>query len=146
MASEAGAEDSSKSVHTELFVVHPTLSPADISRILQMDAHVSHGVGEPRATPKGKLLGGIWPRTTWRHGVEVPIEDHRFAKHLVEFVANLKLRRSALAELRASGGQTTLVLQFLGNYFGDEIDRELVSEIAELGLSLGIEVFAAPQF
>src|SRR5215467_1791975 len=42
----------------ELFIVHPTLDPADISAALGMEAHSAHRVGDPRKTPKGTPLSG----------------------------------------------------------------------------------------
>jgi hypothetical protein len=42
----------------ELFIVHPTFDPADISEALGLEAHFAHRVGDRRRAPKGTLLPG----------------------------------------------------------------------------------------
>lgn len=59
----------------ELFVVHPTLHPADITAVLGLEAHVERRVGEPRRTPKGTPLPGTYRDTRWRHSVHHSVED-----------------------------------------------------------------------
>ena len=147
MSSErSDAEGDARRFDVELFVVHPTLGPSDISRALGLDAHVSHAVGKPRITPKGSALRGTYPDTRWRHTLRHTVRDQRFAAQLAEFVESLKSRREALAMLRASGGTTELIIQFLGDgYHGDAIGHETLSAIVELGLILGIECFVDPQ-
>jgi hypothetical protein len=147
MSSEAcSEEDDSRRFDVELFVIHPTLRPDDISQVLTLDAHFSKTVGEPRATPSGTPLSGTYRDTRWRHGVRNTVQDQHFADQLANFVESLKSRRKALVMLRASGGQTMLIVQFLGDgYLGDEISHETLSNIVELGLGLGIECFVVPQ-
>jgi hypothetical protein len=147
MSSETSdVEEDPRRFDVELFVVHPTLSPSDISRALGLDAHISHAVGQPRVTPKGNPLRGTYPDTRWRHTLRHTVRDQWFVAQLSEFVESLKSRREALAELRASGGKTELIIQFLGDgYFGDKIGHETLSAIVDLGLSLNIECFVVPQ-
>jgi hypothetical protein len=127
----------------DLFIVHPTLRPNEISRALNLVAHSSHAVGEPRKTPKGKSLAGVYTDTRWRHTRGYTVDEQWFADELAQFVANLRSRGEALAKLQAGGGMTALVVKFLGEgFFGDEIGHETLSAIVELGLSLEIECFA----
>ena len=46
------AGDTPRRFHVELFIVHPTLTPTDISAALGMEAHFAHRVGDRRKTPK----------------------------------------------------------------------------------------------
>jgi len=139
-------DEASRRFDIELFIVHPTLRPSEISKALSLVAHFSHAVGEPRKTPKGKRLSGAYTDTRWRHQRRYTVEEQWFGDELADFVENLRSRSEALAMLRATGGMTALIIQFLGDgYFGDEIGHETLSTIVELGLSLEIECFAVPQ-
>jgi hypothetical protein len=140
------AEEDENRFDLELFVIHPTLHPDDISRALDLDAHFTKTVGAPRTTPKGTPLSGTYADTRWRHRVRHAVPDQYFAEQLADFVERLKSRSEALAMLRETGGQTTLVVQFLGDGFlGDDISHKTLTVIVELGLSLGIECFTTPQ-
>jgi len=136
-------DEASRRFDIDLFIVHPTLRPNEISKALGLVAHTSHAVGEPRKTPKGKRLPGTYTDTRWRHQRRHTVEEQWFADELAGFVENLRPRGEALAMLRASGGMTTLIVHFLGEgHFGDEIGYDTLATIVELGLSLEIECFA----
>ena len=45
------ADDTARRFDVELFLVHPTSRPADISTALGMEAHLAHRVGDRRKTP-----------------------------------------------------------------------------------------------
>lgn len=56
---DADADESpSRRVDVELFIVHPTMSPAEITATLGIEADVAHRVGDLRKTPKGIPLEG----------------------------------------------------------------------------------------
>ena len=139
-------EGSQRRFDVELFIVHPTLAPTDITAALGLEAHVEHGVGEPRKTPKGTSLPGTYRDTRWRHSVRHSVEDQWFADRLTELVSRLMARKVFLAELKSTGGKASVIVQFLGDgYFGDEIPIETLAKLVELGLDLGIECFSVPQ-
>jgi hypothetical protein len=139
-------EEASRRFEIDLFIVHPTLRPSEISRALGLVAHSSHAVGEPRKTPKGKHLPGAYTDTQWRHKRRHTLDEQWFADELADFVENLRPRSEALAMLRATGGMTALIIHFLGEgHFGDEIGHDTLAAIVDLGLSLEIECFAVPQ-
>jgi hypothetical protein len=139
-------DEASRRFDIDLNVVHPTLRPSEISKALGLVAHVSHAVGEPRKTPKGKRLPGAYTDTRWRHKRRYTVEEQWFGDELADFVESLRPRSEALAMLRATGGMTALIIQFVGEgHFGDEIGYETLSTILELGLSLEIECFAIPR-
>lgn len=130
----------------ELFIVHPLLDPADISRALGMEGHFSHRVGEPRETPKETLLSGVYPDTRWRHSIRHTITEQWFAPAVTDFVARLEPHKEFLSSLRETGGSATVIIQFLGDgYLADNIPLTTLVKLGELGLSLGIECFMDPQ-
>jgi len=61
------AEAAPKRFDVELFIVHPTIDPAELTRTLGLEAHFVHCVGDQRKTPKGTLLPGTYSDTRWRH-------------------------------------------------------------------------------
>lgn len=130
----------------ELFIAHPSLDPADISRALGMVGHFSHRVGDRRITPMGTALAGVHLDTRWRYSVRHTVTQQWFASQLADFVARLEPHKQFLASLRETGGSTTLIIQFLGDgYLADNIPLATLAKLDGLGLSLGIECFVDPQ-
>jgi len=99
----------------ELFIVHPTVDPVDISRALGLEAHFSHRLGDRRKTPKGRVLSGNYPDTRWRHCIRHVVAEQHYASRVVEFVERLEAHREFFAKLRSTGGTARVVVQFLGD-------------------------------
>lgn len=130
----------------DLFIVHPTLDPAEITAALGLQASVEHRVGEPRKTPKGTPLPSNYRDTRWRHSVRYNVKNQWFADCLTSLVDRLTAHKAFLTNLRSTGGEAMVIIQFLGDgYFGDKVPRETLGKLIELGLDLGIECFAVPQ-
>jgi hypothetical protein len=129
----------------ELFVVHPSLDPGEISAALGLEAQVAHRVGDRRMTPKGTLLPGNYPDTRWRHSVEYSSIDRLFAREVAALVNRLKPHKAFFRSVRSTGGKAAICIQFLGEYFSDEIPRDLLAKLADPDLDLGIECFSGPQ-
>jgi hypothetical protein len=130
----------------ELFIVHPSLDPAEISRAFWMEGHFTHRVADQRKTPKGTLLPGVYSDTRWRHSIRHTVTQQWFASGVIGFVERLEPHKEFLASLRETGGSATLIIQFLGDaYLGDDIPTTTLVKLGELGLSLGIECFMDPQ-
>jgi hypothetical protein len=89
----------------ELFIVHPSLDPADISRALGMEGHSSRRAGDQRKTPKGTLLSGVYPDTRWRHSIRHTVTEQWFASEVEGFVGDLNLTRSFLRALERQADQ-----------------------------------------
>ncbi|WP_393991934.1 DUF4279 domain-containing protein [Xanthobacter oligotrophicus] len=129
----------------ELFIVHPTLDPAEITAALGLQASIGHGVEEPRKTPKGTPLLGNYQDTRWRHSVRYDVKDQWFADRLTNLVDRLVPHKAFLVNLRTTGGRASVIVQFLGDgYLGDQVPRETLGKLVELGLDLGIECFSVP--
>lgn len=136
----------SRRVDVELFIVHPTISPAEISTELGLEPHFAHRVGDPRKTPKGTLLGGQNPDTRWRYCIRYELEDQWFAYKIAELVETLMPHKAFFRLVRASGGTSQIIIQFLGDgYFGDKVSEHMLGKLAELQLDFGIECFTVPQ-
>ena len=135
-----------KRFHVELFIVHPTLDPAEISTALGLEAHFAQRVGDPRKTPNGEPLAGNYRDTRWRHCVERSTTGQWFAAEVTSLLDRLEPHKAFFASLRPTGGKASLIIQFLGDgYLSDEIPHAALVKLVELGLGLGIECFVDPQ-
>lgn len=98
--------------------------------------------GEARFTPKGTRLEGAWRDTRWSHGFEVDKNatiETAFASALDRLAGTGRF----LAALRETGGTAELILSLPGDtHRGASIDVETLRALADLGVGLGIEVFA----
>jgi Domain of unknown function (DUF4279) len=134
--------DTARRFDVELFIVHPTLDPADISTALGMDAHFAHRVGDRRKTPKGNLLSGNYSDTRWRHCVQCTVRDQWYAAEVTRMIDRLEPHKAFFANLKSTGGTASIVIQFLGDgYFEDEIPTATLAKLVDLELALQIECF-----
>lgn len=130
-----------------LFIVHPTMDPADITAALGLEPTIVHPIGGERRTPKGTVLPGHYGDTRWRHGIRRETRGQYFAGDVAALLDRLSPHKTFLAELRATGGRATLIVQFLGDdgYFGDVLPLATLAKLIDLQLELGLEVFTVPQ-
>ena len=144
--SENFKEGAPRRVDVELFIVHPTISPDQISAALGLEGHFAHCVGDPRRTPKGALLEGRYKDTRWRHSIRYDLMDQWFAEKIAAFVDSLVPHKQFLHSVRATGGTAEIIIQFLGDgYFGDSVALDTLAKMTDLQLSFGIECFNLPQ-
>jgi hypothetical protein len=129
--------------HVELFIVHPTMDPATISAALGLEAHKASRVGDPRTNRHGTALGGTYPDTRWRHSVEHRLAHQWYANEVAEFVDRLMVHQPFLRDIRSTGGDTSVIIQFLDGYFGDTLTSAMLKQLAELQVDLGIECYTS---
>jgi Domain of unknown function (DUF4279) len=130
----------------ELFIIQPTLDPAEISAALGLEARFSHRVGDQRKTPKGTLLEGTYRDTRWRHSRRHETPDQRFADKVAELIERIEPHAGFLRKLRATGGSACVNVSFLGDgYFGDQIPYETLRKLVDLEIDLGIECYMVRQ-
>jgi hypothetical protein len=134
-----------KRFDVELFIVHPALTPQEISALLGLDARFAHCVGTQRRNPKGDLLSGVYPDTRWRHSRRYESPDQWFVDKVEELTDYLTPYRLALAKMKSAGGKCQIIIQFLDGYFGDTLPKSLLQKLADLDLDLGIESYGMAQ-
>lgn len=133
----------SKRLDVELLIMHPTISPEEITAALGMEAQIAHCAGAPKILSNGKRLPGLWPDTRWRHSRQYEISDQWFLGKVEELVGRLETHKAFLTALKSSGGKATLILQFFADgYWGDNLPPALLTKLASLDLDLGIECYA----
>jgi hypothetical protein len=139
-------EGRSRRVDIELFIVHPTMTPAEITSALGLEAQSAHRGGDLRKTPKGTSLQGRYPDTRWRHCIRYELKDQWFADKITALVGSLAPHKAFLHRVRATGGTAEIIVQFLGDgYLGDSVPLQTLANMSELQLDFGIECFNVPQ-
>jgi Domain of unknown function (DUF4279) len=135
-------ENSLRRFDVELFIVHPTIDPMEISAALGLTPNFMNRVGDQRKTPKGALLPGKYKDTRWRHSRRYEVSAQWFVDKVIELIDYLEPHRAFLSKICSTGGGASIVIQFLGDgYFGDEIPRDVLARIVNLDLDIGIECF-----
>jgi hypothetical protein len=130
----------------QIFIAHPSMTPADITAALGLEAHIAHRVGDQRKTPRGTLLKGQYRDTRWRHSIRYEQKDQWFADKVAMLVDRLMPHKEFLHHLHSTGGSAMVIVAFLGDgYFGDAVRLDTLSKMAELQLDFGIECFSVPQ-
>jgi hypothetical protein len=149
MAESEGAdldEGPPRRVDVELFIVHPTMSPGEISAALRLEAHVAHGVDELRKTLRETSLPGRYQETRWRHCIRYDLTSQWFAAKITALVNCLAPHKAFLHRVRASGGTAQIIVQFLGDgYLADSVPLPTLAKMVDLQLDFGIECFTVQQ-
>jgi hypothetical protein len=124
-----------------LLVIHPSADPAEITREVGLEPLRSWRSGDPRYAPKGTRLEGIWPDTRWSHGFALH-KNATLETAVASALDKLKAAERYLAKLRGTGGTAELIVSLSGDaHQGASLNCELLQELADLGVDLGIEVF-----
>src|SRR5215813_7460981 len=138
-------EGSACRFYLDLFIIHPSIDPREITAALGLEPSNVHRVGDRRATPKGRLLGGTYPDTRWRHSVRHENADRLFAGKIDEFLDRLVPYRGFLHQLWETGGQATLIVYFIDGYFADSVSHKTLSKMVNLHMDWGVECLMEPQ-
>jgi hypothetical protein len=130
----------------ELFIIHPTIDPLKVTRMLGLPGHFVHRAGDQRKTPRGTLLPGLYPDTRWRHCRQYETHGQWFADQVEELIDDLEPHQAFLRDLRATGGSACVTIQLLGDgYFGEVINQSILARLVNLQVDLGIESYADTQ-
>ncbi|HXI99982.1 MAG TPA: DUF4279 domain-containing protein [Micropepsaceae bacterium] len=112
-------------IDIELFIKHPTMTPADITAALGLDAQFAHRAGDQRKTPTRALLEGLYSDTRWRHSIRYELKNQWFAENITVLVDRLMNHKEFFSRLRTTGGEAMIIVQFLGDgYFGDNVPMD----------------------
>ena len=124
-----------------LLLIHPNADPSDITREIGLAPLRAWRCGETRFTPKGTPLEGVWRDTRWSHGFELD-KNATIETAMTSALDKLAGTRRFLASLRETGGTAELIISLPGDsHQGASISVRLLKAFADLGVSLGIEVF-----
>ncbi|RYD20906.1 MAG: hypothetical protein EOP69_01615 [Spirochaetia bacterium] len=120
-----------------LQVRHPDADPNDIIGKVELPVKRSWKAGEPRSTPRGTELPGYYDTTYCAFDLGAG-DDGELAERLRGAVAVLSPKQDFLDSLRATGGTLNFITWTVGER-GEMFDCALLSDLASLGIDLGIE-------
>ena len=124
-----------------VLIIHPALTPDEISDEFNLNPDMSECVGQPCVTPKGKPLGGVYPDTRWSVW-EVRNGDRYFFRRLDRLLDRFSKHRDFLRRVAETGGETNFIIELPGEEnIGDVLSEQTVAKLADLNGSLGVEVF-----
>ena len=127
------------SYSVSLQVKHPSADPPEIVSGIGLPCFRSWGVGERRATPKGKMLHG-----TYDHRFEIGEgDDGKLADLLRQALKTLEPSAEFISELLRTGGKLNFYIGWSLGETGEIFDVTLLAEMARLGIDLGIEPLAS---
>lgn len=124
-----------------LRVFHPTSSAETVSASLGLVPEFSWSVGQPRATPKGRRLEGIY-KDTYCCFTMLPKQQGNFLEALRGLFKALELHGSYLRATREQGGRAELFIGVFSNTtVGFTLGSSDMSVLQDLALDLSIEVY-----
>jgi hypothetical protein len=124
-----------------LLLIHPDADPGQITHKLGLPPSRAWQRGEPRSTPKATRLEGSWADTRWSHEFQLR-KDATIEAAIALALDRLSAARTFLATLRDTGGRAELIISLPGDtHRGASVSPERLEALADLGVSLGIEVF-----
>ena len=133
-----------------LAIWHPSIDPEEITQVLGVETRYASKAGEPRRTPKGTPLAGVYRESYWSADLfsrgECVSSDDQAEDILAEFLEELGPHAAFMQRLRGEGGRATLwVSSFGGRNYAFEFSPELIGRCMALGPSLTVDVYPVAQ-
>lgn len=128
-----------------LVISHPSMDPTVVTKTLGLEPTFPKMAGEPRITPKGTPLPGVWPDTRWSGGLK-HLGDLKVEDAVGEFLRIAEPHRVFWSSLAGSGGRAQLIVSLDGRHYqGLSIEAEQLRRLADLDIALGLEIYAVQQ-
>ncbi len=127
-----------------LRVTHPTMDLDAVTDALGRSPEVIWKLGEPRRTPKGTPLPGIYKTGFWTARLLDGASTRQDLGSALETALDLVAAGSSLfSEIAATGGSAEF---FIGWFFdegssGDVLDHRLLAKLARMSINLSFDVY-----
>ncbi len=129
------------SYNINLLIKHPSIDPEIITEQLGLVPFRAWRFGEPRLTPKGTLLAGVWRDSSWSWQLKCQ-GKRAFFESVGKLVRELEPHSKFLSDLVLDGGNICLIVNLPGRKnIGDVLSWQLMAKMAHLKIDMGIEVF-----
>lgn len=122
-------------------VWHPHMSAAHVLSRLGLEPEYFRSIGEPRAAPNGRLLGGVNEQTyvcarlVYKEVVELGVR-------LDACYEDLRERHAFIQEIVETGGEIEFYVSiFLKGLGGFRLDPGLLKKIAGSGIAFSVELY-----
>ena len=97
---------------TRLAIWHPSIDPEEITRVLGVKARACGQAGQPRKTPRGTPLAGVWRESWWKADLfdrgECVSTDDLVVDIVTEYLEVLEPQADFLRRLWVEGGRGTV--------------------------------------
>jgi hypothetical protein len=133
-----------------LRIRHPRIDPAEITRVLGIEAQHTWRAGDTRRNPAGDELGGTHRETYWMGRLmpkpSLAQDNVSVESEILHTLGTLRRCFDFLAQLKTEGGSAELhVSLYAREEFRLEFLPEALSLIGRLGLAIALEVKPNPQ-
>lgn len=130
-------------VTVSLRITSSAITADEIALLMGLTPSRHWNVGEARTTPKGQVLEGVW-ETSYATFRLVDKQRSTLSQVLSTCERQLVDRAEVLEQIRKAGGTSELFVGwFLERDGGDTLPSELLRGLANLGLDLSLDVYAA---
>jgi hypothetical protein len=127
--------------HVSFRVTHPTLDAGAIAAQLRMTPKFCWTSGEPRKTPRGTPLQGVREESYCTFDIGSG-DDGEIARCLSTALEGLRAEAEFLRHLRDAGGSLMFYVYWYPNGdTGELFATDLLRDMAEMGIELGINVY-----
>jgi hypothetical protein len=129
--------------YIRLVIKHPVLSLDAITNELHLEPSHGHSVGEPRKTPAGRPLSGVWRETFW--GYTKACSGRRdFVSASIELLETLNGSADFFRRIRKEKGLVAIYVDLMGcENFRDTLTIAKMAYFQSLGVDFGVEVFGS---
>jgi Domain of unknown function (DUF4279) len=132
-----------------LRIRHPSVEPAEITRILGLEPQHTWRAGDTRRDASGDQLGGSYRESYWIARLmaepELSSSGVGVETELTRTVAHLRKSFEFLQGLRAEGGEVELLVSlFARQDFRLELEPDSLAVLARLGVTVALEVKPHP--
>ena len=127
-----------------LRLVHPAVELSGCSAEFGLEPFRHCTVGEPRTTPRGDPLDGVWGDSYWTAPLEIGA-DEDLEKALARIGYWLGEHHAFMTNHVSSGGSAELFIGFFLESFngGFLLEPALLAKFSALGVALGIDIYGS---
>jgi len=127
-----------------LNIVHGDLDPEIASKSLNLVPSRSHRRGDPRQTPKGTPLEGVYTSGYWSVDLETR-DGEDLADFLSRIAEQLQPAKRYLRSIADDGGEVECFVGLFAKSLCDQIlPARLLTQIGELGINLRLDYYSVP--
>ncbi|MEO1211830.1 MAG: hypothetical protein AAFX78_20350 [Cyanobacteria bacterium J06638_20] len=130
-----------------LIVRHPCLNPKDIAHILGVP-NICHESGQPRLTPKGRPIGGIWQETLCSYEFTDSVtgaqndEPRKYEAVLYRAIESAESVGIYFSSANDDKYNIELVIDIVnGEQVQINIPKEHIDKVSPYNINIGIEVY-----
>lgn len=140
--------------HISFRISHPSRDLTEVSQMIQTIEGIKLGriwkVGEPKKTPKGKPLPGVYKESYcyfyFDKELQSALLNHDFPEAIEVFVEKLLPFKSTLLDISESGGELEFFCGWsFESVIGITFNQGLIQKLAEPRIELGLQIYPSDE-